>query len=317
LPNFRAALAWLEENGHTNEVLKLAGALYSVWGLYDRREGAETLSRATSTTQDVAPVARAWALMAQSLLTATDEEALTLVEAAHTLFEQAGECLGVGVAHHRRGQILRARKDFTEAATSYERALPLFEEGGVRGWIALTTFELGQIALDLDDLDRAETLHGQAADLHLGAGDPWGSAISLEALARIAFARGDRRTAIERMLQALPFLQAIGSSREYVDWLMDAANIIASAVVPEQAARFLTSIDALAEQYGVGSLLRERERLNAEFTRIRDALGPDRFAIVTAGAEMAKLDQVMQEVESLLREQLLQSEVLQRQTSDS
>jgi tetratricopeptide (TPR) repeat protein len=137
----------------------------------------------------------------------------------------------------------------------YEEVITLAEElrrraqhqGALRG-VAFATALIGEAALLKGDLDNAELELRKAADLHREVDASAGESHSLQRLAEVWLARGDRETASELLRQALPLARWSAISphlmqRIYGTMIAAAADPSDAVTVAEQAEASLGETD--------------------------------------------------------------------------
>jgi hypothetical protein len=140
--------------------------------------------------------------------------------------------------------------------TPYDEVLELAEQlrtsaqqAGVLRAVAFATALRGEAALLKGDLDLAENELLESGDLHHDLGSSAGEAHSLQRLAELQLARGDRDTANALLLRALPLARwsPIGLhllQRIYGSMIAAAADAEAARAVVDRAAATLATEDA-------------------------------------------------------------------------
>jgi non-specific serine/threonine protein kinase len=165
--NFRAALAWLRDQGRIEEALRLAGGLDWFWsaGTY-QQEGHRWLGDLIERSiADVPPAVRAQAL---------------------------------GVA----AMLARLREDIHSARKLSEAALPLWKQAGRDDAIAETVTGLASAAFVEGRLDEAGTLAQQGLEAARRCGAVWAEAGALHLVGRVALARGQPAAALDALRSA-------------------------------------------------------------------------------------------------------------------
>ncbi|MGZ4582701.1 MAG: tetratricopeptide repeat protein, partial [Nocardioidaceae bacterium] len=122
--------------------------------------------------------------------------------------------------------------------------------GALRG-VAFAMALVGEAALLKGDLDLAERELQEAADLHHDVDAPSGEALSLQRLAEVRLARGDRSGALELLQKALPLARWSMVSmhlmqRVYGTMIVAAEDPAAALVVVERAEATLGETDRCA-----------------------------------------------------------------------
>jgi ATP/maltotriose-dependent transcriptional regulator MalT len=123
-------------------------------------------------------------------------------------------------------EVIRDAEDLLRRAT---------QMGALRG-IAFATALIGEAALLMGDLTRAERELAEAVDLHRDIDAPAGEALSLQRLAEVRLAQGDRSGSQRLLERALPLARwsVIGSHLPAA--LAELAHVIAGPAVGNPAA---------------------------------------------------------------------------------
>jgi tetratricopeptide (TPR) repeat protein len=128
------------------------------------------------------------------------QNALAAYRRGLAIREALNDPRGVGVFLNAIGQV-EAQTDPASALRTYERALVLRRDtGDERGEMA-TELNLGEIYRRLDDLPRATAAFNRALTIGERIDAPLMASNALKALAEVAAARGDHRTAYEYQLR--------------------------------------------------------------------------------------------------------------------
>jgi len=179
--NLRAALQWIWEAQDVARGLRLAGALWYFWSVRgDLTEG------------------RAWLERALTAAATTDGSAVPA--GAHALACEGAAILAYG------------QNDDARAMTLLERALPLYEQAGDRGGRAAVLGRMGLVALEGGDDARAETLAGESLALRRELGDCGGAANALNTLGVVARRHGAYARAHELLRESLALKRALGDT---------------------------------------------------------------------------------------------------------
>jgi non-specific serine/threonine protein kinase len=189
LDNFRAVLAWCQEEADANSDsdaaeagLRLAAAL--VWFWFSRGyliEGLQWLEGALARGSKLPAALRAYALHGAA-----------------------------GLCHTRGDRQDRWRTLLKAARREYQNVLALARREGDRLSIARALLWLAEVTAEDDDPDTAWSLCVEARPLFAELGDPIGLAGTLEWLARIAWGSGDRRAALPLLEERLALCREFG-----------------------------------------------------------------------------------------------------------
>jgi DNA-binding CsgD family transcriptional regulator/tetratricopeptide (TPR) repeat protein len=300
LPNLRNALAWLEEAGDAEAMMRLAGALGGFWFWRShRREGAAWLSRALK-AGDVTPsvgrgkalISLAWQGMEQG-----DEHAADYAAESVAIWTALGDTWSAADARFAMGQIL-------EYQTHYERAIPILEESA-REWevlgdpvrVAWAFSFLGQAALDANDTSRAEALYTESLELLKQNGVTEGVSGELHQLGEVAAMRGDIRAAAAYYAASL---DGTGSRENLVGKLVAAGRLAAVGGHAETAARVLGAAEALAGTIGYVRRRPEQERLDHDAAVARAALGATSYEASWLAGRALPIEQAVPEALAVL-----------------
>jgi len=303
LPNLRAALRTLLDEGETGAALRLAAALERFWA---RRgypsEGRAWLDEALALdTGAGAERAKALAVSGSLAVAAGGfARAEGLLDEALALYRALGDERGVARALFGQGELAFVAGDPAHAVACRERALALSRRVGDRWGVAMALYNLGGTARDTA---RAELLLRESKELFDAQGDRWGVAAALAQLAIIAAlpmlmceTDGDIAEAARRAGEALPLcaevdltMTMIGLSTFVVIWSV--------AGQPRRAARLHGAVEAVRERSGLAISVPPSHRPITEgfYARLRDQLGATAFAAAIAEGGALSLEEAIQE----------------------
>jgi DNA-binding CsgD family transcriptional regulator len=257
--NARLALAWLDDRGERERLLRLAVALYEFWvvrGLY--AEGRRWLGRALAQAGAAAVTLRARALSYSGTLALFQNDldsAGALYGEELFLARQTGDDYRIAEALIDLGLLARHRG-------AYERATELTEEAAALS-IRLTDevpaatplagqslANLGGIALAQGDLDLAAVRYEEALARLRSSGYPWGLCDALTGLGGIAYCRGDVPAAAALLSESLDVAWQQKNLLQVESALLGLVGVAEASGRPEQAARLLGAAEAIAEALG-------------------------------------------------------------------
>ena len=209
--NMRAALAWLIAQGDTDRVAELGWSLWLFWWMRGHfSEGRRWLAQVLAL--DLAPRARAWALLAAAVLAygQADSEQAAVVEESLRIFREVGDEEGARIALGQAGLAAIARGDEEHGLDLIEEAVARDLAVGDRWTAALLLTYSAVVPLHRGDHARGERLAGQALALARETGDRVGIYNSLYNLASVARMRGDEDGAARLFGEALALSAQMG-----------------------------------------------------------------------------------------------------------
>jgi non-specific serine/threonine protein kinase len=301
--NFRAALAWFEQTGEAEALLRLAAALGYFWEMDGHwTEGPAWQERAL--TADPRPsLARAATLRSLGVSAGYRGDFARAEAATREAVAAARQVGATDLAADLQGDIGTLLVDqgrYEEGEAVLAEALVEARRAGDRNLEAGTLTHLGIAVWGGGDPARA-TAHLEAGRaLGQVAGDPLAGAVASRYLAHIAVAAGDFPRAAQRFREFADYdpdrLQAGMIGR----WLPDVASLAAMLGEAERAARLFGAGAALAEATGLAAAWPERGLHEQGTAAARAALGGDAFAAAFAAGRRLLKEQFLAEVEGAL-----------------
>jgi predicted ATPase/DNA-binding CsgD family transcriptional regulator len=277
LPNLRAALAWFDDSGDAERLLRLAASLGFFWSVVGSvQEGQGWLERGLAAGNAVAPVVRAhaqWALSSMLRLRGDTERARTLIE--HVLAPEVRALGGprrTAVALQGLGQALVRDGEYGPAWSAYEEALSLLKSLPSEPWTAYAISScfghLGNLAVAEGDLARAEAFFADALDQQRALGyEPGAShafaSHALAGLGDVARGRGEHARALALYQQGLTSARRFGDVRAMAYALGGVAGALAAAGRWESAARLFGAAEALHRRAGLHFAMETLDRQRA------------------------------------------------------
>jgi tetratricopeptide (TPR) repeat protein len=145
--------------------------------------------------------------------------ALSALDEAIGLYDEAGDLAGLSNAHLNRGLALQlnlARPRAAEAA--FRQALALARRAGDRGEEVQDLFYLGRLLLATGRLPEADTAFRQALEVATASGSAEGRWSAHEGLGRTAAARGDLHAALRELLAAVDEIERVRAALGVSSW---------------------------------------------------------------------------------------------------
>lgn len=201
--NLREAVAWLVENGETEQVLRLGGALMRFWMVHGHLlEGLGWLEPALA--RGAAQAAITGEVRAKALLAAGTAaffglrdypRAVALYEESLALRRGLGASAPLVVSLIHLGVVARTQGDYPRAKALFEESLALARPAGDSFLHSSALANLGWVAHLQGDFARARVLHEECLAIRRTTHDEWGLTGSLNSLGYVALREGDLRRA--------------------------------------------------------------------------------------------------------------------------
>jgi non-specific serine/threonine protein kinase len=292
--NLRAALAWLDQTGSADALLRLAGALFLYW--FQRghlAEGRRWLERALALGAGAPAALRAPALTSAGWLSyhqGDSAHALALVEQGLALYRRLGDRWGLAEALFMLAAVAVDLGDFARALPLLEEANRLYDAAGDPANRAHAEQFLGRVALGRGDLDRAAA-HGEDALRRAEAvDDATIQGEALEVLGFVAWARGNMAEAAARMRASLARFREGGAAPGLAEALANAAVVAAAWGEGLAAARLFGAAESACLAAGYRFHQPERGIYDRAMEAARGALGEVAFAAEFACGQTVSLE---------------------------
>ena len=248
LPNVRAALDRLAEEGRGEEYLEFTAACVPFWDMCGHRREARTrLDHALETAGTEPTAVRRHALYLAGIVALVSGDLDTAVAfgqqclaASRDVDDPYGQAWGLRIL----GIVAENRSYWGEATATLEAVLAAWRRLGESLNAGFVLTILSGIAYGQGDLDRAATLAEEALVLYRAEGDRSWTGLTLGYLGMIAIARGELSAAARHCQASLTTLVEIDDAKwtyKPLVWLAEAA---ARSNLPQSSARLLGAIDA-------------------------------------------------------------------------
>jgi hypothetical protein len=314
--NLRAALAWLEQTGDRERLLRLAATLGGFWYYTGRLlEGRSWLERALATQptplSDVHGLAH-FGLGGVNHYLGNDEEAVIHLEQSRAIARQHRDSVDdlearsvamLGIAEGGRGNYVAADALLAESLKLATTSDPTFDP--------VVIYHRGRMAYGRGDSVHAWLYWEQALATGRALDRPYFVCWCLSWLGLVATDRGDYAGAISAFREVLAMSSAteVGSLNTAGQYLsrghMDAFTALLAQLIgePERAARILGAWAAFDTREGGSSpslALPERAPYERAERGAREALGQADFAHAWAEGRAMRPDQVTTELHAVL-----------------
>jgi predicted ATPase/class 3 adenylate cyclase len=281
--NIRAALAWLDQQGDEEAMIRLAAGMGWFWFVRGLgTEGISWLERALSPRSAVAAPIRAAALNWASVLTLPRKDHAASTELAalsvRLLRESGDESASLAMALVGQGRSTGYSGDRSAGMALLEEALAVARVLDHPLFIGAALNSLAEFAFLEGDLERATTLVTEALDLQRRHQPLWGTSFSLALLGEIALARSDLHAAGAYYGESMALARALGDTTFLGAGLAAIGTIAADMGEAERAARLLGAAEAISQVAGAWSFIAARGQNRRAIDTARAALGEESFA---------------------------------------
>ena len=300
LANVRGALAWLENVGNTEAVLRLAAEISGLWFHRGRRaEGFARLDRALTAVSDATTIARAKALRVLATLGMTLGSARAVAHATEcvALWTELGDAWRAADARLVLGMVLEHRADYERAAPLLEDVAAQLDALGEPVRAAVARFHLANAALECGDAKRAEAIFADVLALFRRGGYRWGVSGALLGLGQAAVKRGEPETAAALFARSLALA---GNQDSLIAKLIAIASLAVGGGRPETAGRMLGAALGLAEPIGYVLRAPEQAAYQAAAAAARASLGVANFEGAWADGQNLSAEKAVAEATAML-----------------
>ncbi|MFI5340262.1 MAG: tetratricopeptide repeat protein [Candidatus Methylomirabilales bacterium] len=256
--NLRAALSWAEEQGETEIVLRLGGALWRFWLVRGHmREGRQRLERLLALPgAEARTSARAKGLhgLGTIVLEISDfAQARPFLDESLSTWRELGDKKGTAAALNTLGWLASQIGDLATARSLSEEALWRNRELGEKRGIAVALNNLGAVALHQSEYAAAISLYEESLALRREIGDRRGFAYVQVWLAWVHVQRGDYARATSILEGALAVLREL-NDKQIISWALAHQGLLAYDLGENDRAQVLLE-ESLALGREVGNKL--------------------------------------------------------------
>ncbi|HEX5991335.1 MAG TPA: helix-turn-helix domain-containing protein [Thermomicrobiales bacterium] len=306
--NLRLALAWFDERGDTDALLRLSAMGFGLWfapGLY--MEGLRWFEQALARSHDDVSEARAVVLDGAATLAIFqgdyDRAGAFIAEELRLSRELGGPVL-VGRAHtaagllaYRRGEFGRAEDLVEEACRILREHVDALPEPVLR--LGAAILELGDIALAQEQFDRAARHYENAfARFELGH-NLWGMIDAQTGLAAVNLCTGNVERAAMLYVESVDRAEDVGATVLVASALLGLAAVAAESGRPEEGARLLGAALGIADFLSAPMFPRDRPVRDRCLAALTAALGSNRLAAPLAAGETLTLEAAIAEAQTV------------------
>jgi non-specific serine/threonine protein kinase len=292
MPNWRAALSWLEQRADAEHLLLLAATTWhAFWERGNVREVRDWLDQALVLPGPVSTDSRALALAIAALSAwnqGDNDAAERLALAALELSQNDRLTLRTAQALYILMLVHQERGDFARGVVLGGDAIHHFRRAENRAWLPQALVDTGFNASLGGDLERAAAFREEGLALAREVGSAWTVAVALSDMGVEAEARGGMQTALDQYRESLSLLLDICDETYIAHPLAGMASLASASGKMDLAARLLGVVAHVHETRGTVAFSQERERDERTASVARSSLGEAGYnQAFTAGRHLA------------------------------
>jgi predicted ATPase/DNA-binding XRE family transcriptional regulator len=285
--NVRLALAWFEEQGEIDALLRLTSLLYGLWLAHGHyREGLRWLDRALLRSSRTASTVQVQALVEAGTLAiylGDYGRAAAFCPEAVALAQESSDPLLFGQALTVAGFLAYRQAEYDHAEVLFagadERLRPLASNvPAARADAGFALLILGSTALVQEQFDRAAPRLEEALELFRLAGNDWGICDAQVTLAAIKYCTGDIAQAAALYSSSIDHTHGLNLPPLVTSALIGLAAVAADTGRPEMGAHLLGAAEGMAASLGAPMFPSDRPVFARGLSVLRSALGEERLA---------------------------------------
>jgi predicted ATPase len=230
LPDFRAALAWLEQIGASVEYKTIAGNMAFIWNTVFNQEAQRIFRQAPGRDDPADPVVHAsflagWLTADKEWFVQHDDLDARFAE-LQDLCERIGDRFGAAYAAHEWSSVCVSRKEWDAAAQSLARARSMWQAMSLPRWDGMSAIAEGAVAFYRGDFEIAGRLLRKTLETTRAEGSVVLTASCETWISLLETAFGRLSAGAAHALSALRSLQAYGMGTILAGWAGAAAWIV-------------------------------------------------------------------------------------------
>jgi predicted ATPase/transcriptional regulator with XRE-family HTH domain len=299
--NVLLALAWFDERGDAEALLRLSVLLYGVWfapGL--QREGLRWIDQALSLSTSVASAPRVLALAAAGNLALFQWDyarAATYITEGLALSRALGDPQLVGGALHMAGLLSYRRGEYGEAEELLGAARRVL--GGLGDSVpdarrdeGLALLVLGHTALAQEQFDRAARRYEESL-ARFQAGFLWGPIDAMTGLAAVHYCTGDLARAAALYVDGLDRARDRGIALLLASALLGLAGVAATSGQPATGACLLGAAEGILASLAAPIRPRDQPVRERGLAAMTAGLGEEQLAVALAAGRALTVDEAV------------------------
>ena len=301
--NLGAALAWLDEAGDAERLLRLIGAIWPFWMVRNHlTEWMGWVERGLPLADRVSLAVRARFLQsaAAQYFHYPGLDRRHVAQQALEAYQELGDDWGVATALHQRGSQALIEGRYDEAGDLLGRAVAIFEQVGAADWVAFDGSRLGEVALGKGDFAGARARLEQSLAQNRALDEPWVGATNLNNLALIAIEEERRDDAVACMREAHALLETTRDVMGQVAWLALAAMLAARDGENDLATRLFGARAAAMNRHNLIPRLPQLATYGRTLASLRARLGEPAYQAAFEAGRSIALDDAIRMGEGVL-----------------
>ncbi len=290
--NIRLALAWFDEHGESEALLRLSVMLDALWfarGLYS--EGLQWAERALARSRPAATPARIQVLDGAAMLAILQGDyarAATFLTESLGLARELGDPFLVGEALAYTGYLAYRQGNYGEADRLLDEGLRSLRQVEHSGHGAFALLIRGDTDLVQERFDRAALSYREAIERFQTAGYAWGLSDAQAGLAGVCFCTGDLARAASHYRESLERAWELGFPMYVASALLGLGAVAATWQQPEAGAQLLGAAEEMIDSLGAPMFPRDQPIRERGLAALHSALGSERLlALREAGRNMS------------------------------
>jgi predicted ATPase/class 3 adenylate cyclase len=252
--NFRAALGWLLERGHSDRALRLIGSLRRAWVargyLTETRTWLESAFEQHPAVPPQVEAKARYGLGRVALVQGDYDRATPALEESARLFRHAGDAEGLVFSLADLGFLATAQGRHDDAQRFAEESLAVANAAGNESTIAAALHSLACTKLDANEYAEARALFEESLALRRKLGDKRNTANSLCYLGSVALLEGDHARATALLDESLALGRELGNQLIVAAALANKSLVSLDGGDTERAAVLCTESLTLSHELG-------------------------------------------------------------------
>jgi predicted ATPase/transcriptional regulator with XRE-family HTH domain len=297
--NIRLALAWFDERGESEALLRLSVMLDALWfarGLYS--EGLQWAERALARSRQAATPARIQVLDGAAMLAILQGDyarAETFLNESLELARELGDPFLVGEALAYTGYLAYRQGDYGQADRLLDEGLRSLRHVAHSGHGAFAFLIRGDTALVQEHFDRAALSYQEAIDRFQAAGYAWGLSDAQAGLAGVNFCTGDLARAASHYLASLERAWELGFPMYVASALLGLSAVAATSQQAEVGAHLLGAAEEMIASLGAPMFPRDQPIRERGVAVLHSVLGDERLAAMREAGRSMSIPQAVAE----------------------